>query len=105
MGDDTTTSVSDEGSRVTFFVIRTTTLWCGILFLSGSALDRDRRPIVAGLIKRGTRSECHGITFRFPENICQIYLSIKGVRRSISAAKFLTILRYNITCKLSIRTK
>lgn len=75
---------------------------CGFLLLDGLALDRDRCPIVAGLVKIENVSERNGSTFHSLENISQMYLSTKGVLRSISAATFLTALSATVTYKLPI---
>lgn len=105
MGDDTITRVLVESSEVTSFAFRASTLSCGFLLQDGSALDRDRCPIVAGLVRMDTESECHVATFRSLGNILRVYRSIKGVPRSTSTVKFLTIPSPTLTCELPICTK
>lgn len=68
-------------------------------------LGRDLHLIVAGLVKMGTGSECHGTTFRSPENTSQIFQFVMGVPEAILTAKFSTVPTQKLTSKLSIHTK
>lgn len=86
--DDTVTCVSVKGFRVICRATCATKLWCGYLLLEGSALDRDRCTIAAGLVRMVTGSKCYGTTFRSLGNILQMYLANEGVIKSISTAEF-----------------
>lgn len=105
MGDGTITRVRVKSFRVTRFAIRTTTVSCKILLLDVSALDGDRRSIVAGVVRMETGSKCHGTYFRFSRNIPRMRTSIKSVHGSMSTAEFSTISNQTSTCRLPIRTK
>lgn len=86
VGDDTITCVFVKDSMVSYLAIRTTTLSCVILLLDGSALDKDRRPIVTTLERMGTGIKCHGTSLYSPENIHRTHRSMEGVPRSILTA-------------------
>lgn len=65
-GVDIIKCVLVKGSRATCLAIRTTTLSCETMLFDGSALDRHRSRIVAGLVWMAIESYCHDTTFGFP---------------------------------------
>lgn len=91
MGEDTNTLVSVRGFRVTCLAVPNSSLPCKVLLLAGSALDRDRRPIVADLEKMNTGSACHVTTFRSSGIIFGMYRTRMAVPKSVSTAKGSTI--------------
>lgn len=104
MGDDIITCVSVKGFRATYLAICTPLVSGVILVLNGSALDRDRYPLVAGSVGLSTESECHCYTYCSPGNVSRMYWAKKNVPRSILMAKLSTIPNQAFPCKLPVST-
>lgn len=105
MGRVALTCVPVYGWRTTSFAIRTMVSYGVEAMFNSSRCNNGRSLLTNPLVRMSTAPEYHCTTLLSLGNILGIYRSINGVPRSVSTARFSTLLNQTLTCKSPIQTK